>query len=524
MAFINNPGAGPSVGFPGIWTMPTSLALPVDAVPSVWTIACGTQALTSAWLSGNLFDVQSAGTHTIAAINGYPDIVTLAGLMGIDPHTGIGGLACSKWYDQSGGGNNLTQATATNQPWIVLINGQVYVATDGMLLDFVNGVFNLDKYFSWPSISTNNQAQSVYALLQSSSGGAPIFGGSYISLLFTNTTTISSGYMYGGGSASSTAEPLLNAFDWVGFTSHVSTIIPECQTVVLGTVSGTGATNFTMTQNEETSTVTSIPVGTSTGGQFGAAFYLSGSSSGTATGLYAKTKAFMVATSALTSGQQTTMRESLYQMGEISSAPIYNVLVDGASIDVGEGAFVGGVSAGVMAYGWADQVLNLVPTPFRLGNTSVPGATIAQLTATWATAQANYFSVSYKKNIVIGPAGAAGNTILGGKTGTQAFTDLQSYITAVKAAGAWDAIVVTTLGTGQGPQYIIYNNLVIANAATLGITVARADLLPPPIGNWDTTNATYFNQVSPYTTHPTVVGYAVLAQMYATILDNILGV
>lgn len=522
MNFINNPGAGPSAGFPGIWTMPVSQALPVDAVPGVWTIAAGTQALTSSWLTGNLFDVQSGGTQTIKAIAGQPDIVTLAGLMGVDPHAGIGGLPCSTWYDQSGNGHNLTQGTTGIQPFVVLIYGQVFMATDGFMLNFISSAFNLDKFFSWPSITTNNQALSVYALLQSSSGGAPGFGSSYFATPFTNTATSSSGFFASTGPSSGTTAPLWNAFDWVGLTVHASTLFPETQPLVLGIISGTGATNLIFTQNEETSTVTSIPAGTSTGGSYGAATYLNAGSN--ATGLYAKTTAFMVATSALNSTQQTTMRKSLYQMGEIDSAPIYSLLVDGASVDVGQGALVG--ASGVQCYGWVEQMLAQLPTGIRVGNTSTPGITIANLTATWATAQKNFYSASYTKNILIGPSFAGGNSIAGGETGAQAFADLQSYLTAAKAAGAWTAILVGTLPASAptGNQELIYNSLVRANAAALGITVVDLAALPAPIGTWTTSNATYFNQSSPFTNHPTVLGYSVLAGAYLAAVEAVLGI
>src|SRR5580704_10093529 len=147
------------------WLPLVNPPLPADAVPSVWTANYATAALTNNWLNSNFADVISTGpvTTTIKFISGKPDVATLATLMGVSATTGIGGLAMSKWYDQSGHGNDCTQATGANQLYVWLINGKVYVAGDGYLANFWANSSSLSKYCTLPAgVATNNQASSVY--------------------------------------------------------------------------------------------------------------------------------------------------------------------------------------------------------------------------------------------------------------------------------------------------------------------------------------------------------------------------
>lgn len=97
--------------------------LPGDAaVGSSPLFECGTASLTSGWLNGNLFDIKrksDGATTTIAAINGVPDIATLASYLPGQATT------C---YDQSGHAANATQITLANAPEVRAVGNNVYFA------------------------------------------------------------------------------------------------------------------------------------------------------------------------------------------------------------------------------------------------------------------------------------------------------------------------------------------------------------------------------------------------------------
>ena len=137
---------------------------PLDSVSATYPGAFGVGALTSTWKTGNLFDVITPGTGdvvTIKAIDpGYPDVRTLASVLGVNPRTGIGGAAVSKWYHQKGG-TDVTQTDTANgkRPMVWLIAGKVYIDFDGALNTAIaHAFFN-------GTIAFNTQSVSMFAAI-----------------------------------------------------------------------------------------------------------------------------------------------------------------------------------------------------------------------------------------------------------------------------------------------------------------------------------------------------------------------
>lgn len=509
----------------GVWSAPLTGGInpssaPMDAVTGVtWQGGYGVSALNAAWrVAGkSLFTLASSGVIIKTIAGGYPDVKALASALNVSPTTGIGGALVSKWFDQSGNGNDLTQTTTANQPAIWLIKGKVFMAFDGLIYDYVHSFIdssNGDKFFNMPSgMATNNRALSVFAAIQQNvSGNAFGFTNTYISSLFTTGVTTGAGNSGVNFSSNATdaKAPLHNTFAWPDFSALSSAIFPEVQPCVLGFVGATGATTFT--QNEESSTGAALAAGSPSGGTIGSLPFF-----GSTGGFYGRMQSIMFATSALSADNQAIVRKSMYSTFGINSNPNISILIDGASIDDATGALIGGVQG----YGcWEqlfDQLNGSVAATLRMGNTAVYGAKIADLTTNFAACQGTFFSPSSTKNILIGPTAAAGNTISGGKTGAQAYSDLLLYIAAAKTAG-WTRIGVSVVGPGT--ENTNYNNLIIANAAAQGFTVIGQN--NPFLQAFPVTDPILFNTSGPYADHPTVLGYSQLAAGYVVDIQAML--
>jgi hypothetical protein len=481
-----------------------SRPLPMDVTTIDWSGAYGVCSLTAKWLSGKLFDIIVDGhTYTIKAIKGFPDVRKLARLLGVSPMLGTAGAPLSKWYDESVHGNDCSSPSGA-RPSIWLINGKVSVAFDGFLVDEASGS-NADSYCALPSgVVTNNQATTVYAAVQMVSGGATYgYTTRYFPTLFSAGDTEAHGFIFNAGPPSEGSAISWTASARINDTTTTPTLWPETQPVVIGMIAGSDA--FSVTQNEESASSSALPVDTATGGYIGATpFSING-------GFYGRMYTFMVAgATAASSAQQTVMRNALYSLHQIAKRkPKYAILVDGASVDVGLGSRIGNVNG----YGWVEQMLAQIPTPIRMGNTAVSGATTAEITSTISKSQCNFFKSGYT-NILIGPSAAAGNSIIAGKTGAQAYSDLQTYVTDMRnCANPPSAILVWLLGTSC-TECVRYNNLIVANAALLCITpIGGSDHLNPIMAAFATSNAKYFNQSPSWLSgHPTIAGYQNLSR------------
>lgn len=490
-----------------------SRPLPGDATTITWSAGGDVCALKQSWCNGKpLFDIIVGGaTKTINSVNCFPDVRRLAALLGISPVSGTAGAPLSKLYDQLGGTTGFVQTTAANRPAIWLINGRVAMAYDGAMVDFITGV-NADRYLTFPGITTDNQNTTAYAAIQASTT-APA---TTFSTLFNTSPAGSSGFMISSGSSWGGA---IWFAPFTGITISPA-LFTETQPSVIGVVAGSGSVN--LTQNEESGSSAAFVAGTSTGGFLGAVPFFGPQNSG----FFGRMYGFMIAGAAqATSGQQTALRNAFYGLHGIAKAtPKYNVLVDGASVDAGMGSLI----AGINGYGWAEQMLALLPYPIRVSNTSFPGAKILDLNATMATYQCSFFPAT-GTNVLIGPGFAAGNTIVvTPKTGAQAFTDLQTYITSAKACAHPPTIfIVYLLGSDGGDAEQDYNNLVIANAASMGLTPIgggpNAGYLNTIMAHFSSGNTQYFNQSATYAGHPNIIGYQNMSLPPLAAIRSLLG-
>jgi hypothetical protein len=475
--------------------------LPMDVVPATWTVSCGLCAVTSAWQAAdkNLFDLAS-GTTIQTVAGGYPDVAALATALGISPTTGIGGAPISNFYNQNGSGNDLVQTTAANRPWVALIKGKVFIATDGWMADNLAGNATKNRFIALPSISFNNQSLSFFAVTNPSSSSSQYSTGGLANTSggFITTGTGSGGFTFGTGEGDFFCSDW-TTFDTIGPVDFVPFL---AQKSVVGMVLSASSSVFS--SNEKISTDGALSAGSATGGNLFThqeAFSIPG-------GLWSRTQAVMISSDILTSDQQTALRQSLYSSFDIVRGNI-NILIDGASVDYATGAYLDSSTDGsavASGYGWDQQVVDALLAAgksVKVQNTSGYGLTIAQQTANWPTIQAKFFDPTASKNILFASCHAMHNSF-GGRTGTEAYSDLEAYITAAKAAataasGAWDVIFVFR---GYNTDY---DTLLNANAAALGVTVIdTGEFLPVDFD----TNPIYTYQTGPAAGHYTTLGYA----------------
>lgn len=477
----------------------------VGVAPTRLFSTCGVR---ENWCNRHFADVVANNvTYTINFVNCIPDTRRLAQLMGnINPNFGIGGLPMARWYDQMGSGDDCVQNTAANRLSVWLINGKVEIAGDGWFYKYISGSV-IDRFCRVAGVSTNAQASTWYFAGTPFQYGAPAQTSGSAGTLFQPGAGCCSGgngagFQFAGYAGTGTAVEF-GMEDWDTFTQLASPILwPENQPSVIGLVLSAAST--TVTQNEETpvnfgsvlsaQTMTGVTVG------------VDQSSVSTGSGFYGAFQALMVyGSTTLSTGNQQSVRNSLYAMFSIGKNPAYSVIGDGASYDNSTGGLVGGVQGD----GWVTQMFAQVPYPVRFVNTAVYGATVANLITAWNALPTFPCTGSFSKVVYIGPGVAAGNSINDGETGAQAFTDTTNLLSLVKSkCPSITNVIVTTLSGGG--ELANYSALVRSNAASMGYTVSdwANNIVMGPASN---TNPALFNQVSPYIDHPNVAGYSWLA-------------
>lgn len=506
--------------------------LPVDVVAGA-LVAYGTKSLTTNWLSGKLFDCLDNGyaTHTIYAINGLPDVVTFASILGVDPITGSGFLPLLKMYDQSGNGLDAVQTSGTSgyYPVIMLYNGEVSIVSDGVFQTNAGGN-TYTQYLVIPNgLSTNNQSIASYfvsTLGQSTSIiGNPGHGDTYWANILLNTgTAFGSGFAYFTAGGGQNSGPMgSNLEDWNGALSNSAALPSAAQRSVHHF--NCSASSMVVGSNEETLTIAnSLSAGTASGG------WLFSSPITADYGVYGRTEAIVLYPTQ-NSTDSSKIRNSLYTLFEITGSPKYNVVVDGSSIEMGWGSIPSSASFGNVsscALGWDQQIekaMRLYGQPIKLSNTSVPAGTVEDCNTNFPYNATNFFSSAFSKNILFATGFCNHNSFSAGDNAATAYTALQSYITQAKAAHTWDTIFVFISGENTA-----YDALVKAGAATMGITLidftlpAYTSTLP---GDWSTSNSKYYNQSGTYVgtgIHPTALGYSYTANYILGYLKTALGV
>lgn len=505
------PGFGIGFGFgPNGQTGSTSAVLPLDlpALSGVtWKAVWGVKALTKTWLNGNLFNIKiGTTTTTIKAVNGNTDIATLAAALGVSPTSGIGGAMAPQWFDQSGNTNDLPQAVTAHVPWVFLINGEVSLITDGWFADNLNSPPTADiasRYYPLPAgFTIDNRAHTVAAVVRLASSTNQFYTGG-----LTNTASVlfapGDGVSFNNGFLWFPAQTILELIDG-SFTSLGTVINAPTQPCVLSYASAASGLSFRT--NDTLASGTAIPAGNSVGGSV-----LRGIPGGP-NGVVGRTYAFLVAGSALTSTQQGALHSALYSLFNIKRNGKINILVDGASVDYGIGAYVNNVQDGTVpaaTAGWEQFMIDdLLRSGYdaRMYTSSSYGISIAQLTATWETNQKNFYDPTATQNILFASGLAVHNSLSGGRTPAQAFSDISAYVAAATANGRnWTKIIVlgdpndNAGGAGNGAAYTA---LVSAGAAALGVT-----FLANPTANVPDSSSTYVNASGPSAGHSTIEGY-----------------
>jgi hypothetical protein len=187
--------------------IPTSVAPyvgPGDIVSGA-TAWWGLRAYSAATAGTKAINIRASGDNATADINtltnGNLDVVTVSSFL-----TTHGGTAfLTKMYDQTGGGNDVAQATAANQPSLVLSGlGSLPIidATGGVWLDAVTFPGPTAQQYTWSLVflSVNDSAQHV-VLGDASGESIGIYpagsgGGFYASINNTNNIAATDGTWY----------------------------------------------------------------------------------------------------------------------------------------------------------------------------------------------------------------------------------------------------------------------------------------------------------------------------------------
>lgn len=473
--------------------------------------AYGIGALTSSWKTGPLFDLVVAGvTTTIHATGpGYPDIKAIAGALGTLPFPGIGGGTISKWYDQSGNGADYVQATAgPSQPSLWLINGNIYIAFGGALSRTVG----IQPPFMTNSAVIANQAFGVFASVidYTATGGASVSDVRYGTPWATGQSLgnpnlalidLSSGTSGGPGATGTVGVMIDEPNSILAELANLS--ISNNPAIVSGSGSASASTfafNSASASGPAFSNQASlISILGVDGAQFG---YFSGRMKG------------IIVTGATPTGAQTTaLTNSLAAWSGVTLSPTKtnNIVFDGASSTIGQGSDPlnayptqsgGGYGVGEIA----KDTFGATRNTWR--NIAISGSSIndcADRFTSGFSGSAAYDN-SYTRNILIVGGESAVDIILLGGTGTDAYNDFVAYLTAARAGSrAWSRIATwlfdPSLGGASSAQFLVFNNLMIANAAANGVDILNMTgdtrLLAPPYSNSDG--------------HPTVLGSEVLA-------------
>ncbi|WP_339028213.1 hypothetical protein WI604_25625 [Bradyrhizobium symbiodeficiens] len=469
----------------------------MDAAPEVaWTACGGLAALTRDWLSGPLIDVidKEGATRTIRAIDGYPDIETFAGLAGVDPTNGIGGLLCARVYDQSGKSRNFTQEKPENQPGVWLIQGKIHFGFGGVLSQ--RSVPCQAQYFNVARVvPTNNRSSSLYAIVKPYCSNAGYRTDRGSPAIYAGTSMFSHGPANGIGA--------------IDFATHSGPSIKAPLTIQRSIYSHIlGQETAQVSLNGVVATAGPLAPTRGWGGHIGFQPGLPFPA-----GFSGRMQGVMMSSTPLSPAQDAGVKSALYRYASIrsalpSTAGKVNILIDGASFDQGQGGDPAGRygTQNGGGYGWPEMLMDqLDGLDIQWNNTSCSGNRIEDCTLTYSSDGHPCFNPAAAKNILIGPNSAVGNTINRGKTGVQAYDDFLSWLATVRADN-WDHIITYCFSAPAGDPEQDYTDLMIANARTNRVTVVVMPFIAP----------------NPFDGHPGIQGYQTMAATIRPILSPLL--
>jgi hypothetical protein len=475
----------------------TPSSLPCDAVASV-TVCYGLFSLTSSWSNGNLFDIQrstDSTTTTIAAVGGKADMASLNSFLA----GGAGGVI-TKWYDQSGNGNDCIQATAANALALRNINGVLSLVGDYQ--DTPIGVTAFMRSCALPSVTfgTSNSAFSVTQV-------SATHYANFIWELGTSTA----GYMGLYGNALNTWRVNNNA---TSFTNS------ETEQQVWSVVASPSTGTFGVGENIATAANQALNAAP-TGGSIGLSFQHSSTSEIFDGQMYA----FAAWNGLAMSGAQSlAVRKAFYQAYKIAPQMRNDQIVfagdswlsaNGGQFQSPNGPF--GLSAEA-------QVTPLLNRPVTQINLALSGEKLATMLSEYSSLVAPLFDSSRRNNILIFDGGA-NDIFTAGHTTAQTFADLQSYCNAAIATG-WQAYYITSIAFPGGNTWDTSLNSLVRGgplSCTALIDIGANPHFDPSISPAVNTNQTYYSTDDE---HPNAFGYSIwaMAPYISTAINGVLGV
>lgn len=458
---------------------------------------------------------------------------------------GAANLRVSKWYDQSGNGNDLVQSTADRRPALELSatfqqasGAKATLPAEGVPALYFNESIATavgSAYLSCPSGAVNNQNFSCitcskyndqYYSQQNTGSGGPEFqlggsGGIFSTETFFRRQNVSSPVQ-----AMSTAiEFNVNgSFKDLPFTK--SWRAPN-QSYAVRSIRNAGVGTFARWGNWQSDSVSGGNSGTGTGFQIGR-------SNGTSITSAQIITAFILTTALGTTDEQAAM-DTLASAWSTSNAPTVLLAVDGDSIssgypgntfDVRNFSWFRSVSQSIIsAKGGKVVCHNLAQPGGWIGNYSSPwGALSGQTAGTQAVQQAPQApdsldpllqGTTFTKKVLIVWMGRNDITLFGsgGSPGFGATIhgQLNAYCTARRAAGWYvivcDAIPGADMTAGQmAAELTSFNSLIAANWSSYADAFVQLSAR-----DWKTGTPSTYYQENPTYVHPNAAGQALAA-------------
>ncbi|UPJ55423.1 hypothetical protein [Bradyrhizobium sp. 192] len=518
--------ASDGVGGAGVPTGGLNLSgpLPMDAVSGVmWTATYGICAVGAAWTAPNknLFTLTTSGVTIKTVKGGYPDIKAFAAALGIDPYTGVGGDTISGWFDQSSNEGDAIQTTAANRPWVGLIYGRICLGFGGVLSSDIDHPTMKAQFLNLPpSVVMNTQSCSIFSLVKpysttarTASSVTNFFGAGRLNTIVSNT-----GFALEAPNSffADDAGSLASVFDLSNFES-VQVFPPTVgiQNQVSYAILSAAAAKYGW--NEYSETGPAITAASPAGGNIGS--YPASGGIGD-NGFCGRGYAVLISSTVFSPAQEAAMKASLYRILNMPTSPlIANVLIDGASLDQGQGGVPGTLYTDELVgggMGWPEFLMDdLSSYPINWNNVAGSGFRIDQGTDFYnSIGNRKLFNPALAKNILIGPNSQYGNSGFQGRTIAQIKTDFTAYMAAAQA-DPWYKIATAIFpeaDDGTDPDGVEYNRWVLAGAAAGGYEVLQ--------GPFD-----FFNDPSNLSgDHISVLGYRRMATAFMPQLRQWLGI
>ena len=512
-----------------VWTktIPYANPYPVDAAVSagapVPVAIYGLTRLYSAYsATGNCIQItrnSDVATLNVPFLNDVVDLGAIAKFL-----AGTWGRVTT-WYDQSGNLNHATQGTFANAPTI-----RTYKVNGIPVIEFDSAPWNASaqKTLALPAVSTGDQrGSSIFAVVSANSLGTDSFA-TIAALGATDTPRLMLSSNQGAAA--------LKVYNGLSFAADGGNITSQMS--VIGSAYGTNGNCFAWVNGRVTAN-SALSAGAITGGVIGGLATL------TTRPLRGAMQAIIFYSATLTSAQGSVLSQALTLAHNITPQFNKQIIVDGDSISEGvwvttySDASLPAIFPGTQDY--PSQLSSFLPTKLGIKNIAVSGVTLyargastypatligqrlAGTTALIIFAGTNDIN---NQTFASSAAGTAyGNTI---GTSTGAGTDtlpahFVKYCTANRISGTkiiavnmlprngWDTSV-----NWRETARLAYNTWLAANWSTY--CDGFIDLAASPAfaaGWWNTT----YGVGSVDGTHPSLVGYGVIAQVIGNYLSS----